>query len=79
MSPDAIAALLEHKTLAMTMVYARIADETAADEYFAVTEALYGQFNQLASDAEGREMRMQRLMHRFGRVPPNEYEADDLR
>jgi integrase/recombinase XerD len=45
MSLDAIAALLKHKTLAMTMIYARIADKTVADEYFAVTEkveALYG-------------------------------------
>ncbi|MFZ1438536.1 MAG: site-specific integrase [Candidatus Microthrix subdominans] len=44
MSIEAIAALLGHKTLAMTMVYARIADKTVADEYFAVTEkveALY--------------------------------------
>ena len=38
MSLDAIAALLGHKTLAMTMVYARIADKTVAEEYFAVTE-----------------------------------------
>ena len=40
----------------MTMIYARIADKTVADEYFAVTEkveALYGQPNQLASDDEG--------------------------
>jgi integrase/recombinase XerD len=46
MSLDAIAALLGHKTLAMTMIYARIADRTVADEYFAVTEkveALYDQ------------------------------------
>ena len=33
MSLEAIAALLGHKTLAMTMVYARIADKTVADEY----------------------------------------------
>jgi integrase/recombinase XerD len=68
MSLDAIAALLGHKTLAMTMIYARIADKTVADEYFAVTEkveALYGQPNQLASDDEGREMRKLRTeMHR---------------
>ena len=37
MSIDAIAALLGHKSLAMTMVYARIADKTVAEEYFAVT------------------------------------------
>ena len=68
MSLDAIAALLGHKTLAMTMVYARIADKTVADEYFAVTEkveALYGQPSQLGSDDEGREMRKLRSeMHR---------------
>jgi integrase/recombinase XerD len=68
MSLDAIAALLGHKTLAMTMIYARIADKTVAEEYFAVTEkveALYGQPNQLASDDEGREMRKLRTeMHR---------------
>ena len=68
MSLDAIAALLGHKTLAMTMIYARIADKTVAEEYFAVTEkveALYGQPSQLASDDEGREMRKLRTeMHR---------------
>jgi integrase/recombinase XerD len=68
MSRDAIAALLGHKTLAMAMIYARIADKTVADGYFAVTkkvEALYGQPNQLTSDDEGREMRKLRTeMHR---------------
>ncbi len=68
MSLDAIAALLGHKTLAMTMIYARIADKTVADEYFAVTEkveALYGQPRELACDDEGREMRKLRSeMHR---------------
>jgi hypothetical protein len=58
-----------NKTLAMTMIYARIADKTvAADEYFAVTEkveALYGQPDQLTSDDEGREIRKLRTeMHR---------------
>ena len=68
MSLDAIAALLGHKTLAMTMIYARIADKTVADEYFAVTEkveALYDQPRQLPADDEGREMRKLRAeMHR---------------
>ena len=68
MSLDAIAALLGHKTLAMTMVYARIADKTVADEYFAVTEkveALYDQPRQLDADDEGSEMRKLRgEMHR---------------
>ncbi len=67
-SIDAIAALLGHKTLAMTMVYARIADKTVADEYFSVTEkveALYGQPQQLTADHEGSEMRRLRAeMHR---------------
>ena len=68
MSLDAIAALLGHKTLAMTKIYARIADRTVADEYFAVTEkveALYDQPRRLASDDEGHQMRKLRAeMHR---------------
>jgi integrase/recombinase XerD len=68
MSLDAIAALLGHKTLAMTMVYARIADKTVAQEYFSVTEkveALYDQPRQLAAGDEGQEMRKLRSeMHR---------------
>jgi site-specific recombinase XerD len=68
MSLDAIAALLGHKTLAMTMVYARIADKTVADEYFAVSEkveALYGHPRALAAEDEGSEMRKLRAeMHR---------------
>jgi site-specific recombinase XerD len=68
MSIDAIAALLGHKTLAMTMIYARIADKTVAEEYFNVTEkveALYGQPRQLPRQEEGSEMRKLRgEMHR---------------
>jgi integrase/recombinase XerD len=68
MSLDAIAALLGHKTLAMTMVYARIADRTVANQYFAVTEkveALYDTPRQLPGDDEGSEMRKLRAeMHR---------------
>jgi integrase/recombinase XerD len=68
MSLDAIAALLGHKTLAMTMIYARIADKTVADEYFAVTEkveALYDQPRRLDAADEGTEMRKLRAeMHR---------------
>src|SRR5262245_6368741 len=68
MSLDAIAALLGHKTLAMTMIYARIADKTVAEEYFAVTEkveALYDQPCRLPADDEGSEMRKLRgEMHR---------------
>ena len=67
MSIEAIAALLGHKSLRMTMVYARIADRTVADEYFAVSEkveALYDRPRQLPADAEGAEMtRLRREMH----------------
>ena len=38
MSLDAIAALLGHKTLVMTMVYARIADKIVASEYLTDTK-----------------------------------------
>lgn len=38
MSLEAIATLLGHRDLSMTMVYARIADRTVADEYFSVAE-----------------------------------------
>lgn len=68
MSLEAIAALLGHKSLTMTMVYARIADRTVADEYFAVTEkveALYDQPRHLPAGDEGTEMRKLRSeMHR---------------
>ena len=45
MSLEAIAALLGHRSLDMTLRYAKIASRTVADEYFAVSEkveALYG-------------------------------------
>ena len=68
MSLEAIAALLGHRSMDMTMVYARIADRTVADEYFAVTEkveALYGQTT-LPADAEGPNMaRLRREHHRM--------------
>ncbi len=61
MSLEAIAALLGHHDLSMTMVYARIADRTVADEYFAVTkkvETLYAtsQPAVLSDDAAGPAM-----------------------
>ncbi len=40
MSLEAIAALLGHRSMRMTLTYARIADRTVADEYFRVTEAV---------------------------------------
>ena len=38
MSLEAIAALLGHRSMRMTLTYARISDRTIADEYFRVTE-----------------------------------------
>ena len=68
MSLEAIAALLGHKSLSMTLVYARIADRAVAEEYFAVSEkveALYDQPRQLPADAEGSEMaKLRREAHR---------------
>jgi hypothetical protein len=61
-------ALLGHPSLSMTRVYARIADRTVADEYFAVSEkveVLYDAPRQLPADAEGTEMaKLRREMHR---------------
>ena len=68
MSLETIAALLGHRSLHMTLVYAKIADRTVADEYFTVSEkveALYEAPKQLPADAEGAEMRKLRAeMHR---------------
>jgi integrase len=67
MSLEALAALLGHKSLRMTLVYARIADRTVADEYFSVSEkveALYDAPKELPADAEGAEMlKLRKEMH----------------
>lgn len=67
MSLEAIAMLLGHRSLRMTMVYARLADRTLADEYFAVSEKVEARYEaprQLPADAEGHEMaRLRREMH----------------
>jgi len=69
MSLEAIAALLGHRSLDMTLRYAKIASRTVADEYFAVTEkveAIYGQPPQLPADAAGPKMiRLRREHHRL--------------
>ncbi len=62
---EAVAAMLGHKKLEMTLVYARIADRTVADEYFDVTnrvDQLYS--HNLPADAEGPNMRRLREQHR---------------
>jgi integrase len=67
MSLEALAALLGHRSLRMTLVYARVADRKVADEYYSVSEqveALYDQPRQLPADAEGAEMlKLRREMH----------------
>jgi len=66
MSLEAIAALLGHRSMSMTMTYARIADRTVADEYFAVSEkveALYDKAPILPANAEGPSMRRLRREH----------------
>jgi site-specific recombinase XerD len=66
MSIEAIAALLGHRSLDMTMTYARMADRTVADEYFAVSarvEALYDQPRRLPAEAEGPAMARLRREH----------------
>ena len=40
MTLEAIAALLGHRSMRMTLTYARISDRTVAEEYFKVTEAV---------------------------------------
>jgi integrase/recombinase XerD len=48
MSLEAIAALLGHKTLRMTLIYARIADRTVADAYDKVTDQIDALYNRPA-------------------------------
>lgn len=67
MSLEAIAALLGHRSMRMTLVYARIANRTVAEEYFTVSEkveALYNTPKTLPANAEGTEMtKLRREMH----------------
>src|SRR4249920_2842013 len=64
---EAIAALLGHRKMEMTLVYARIANRVVADEYAAVSakiDALYGQPPELPADYETSGMaRLRRETH----------------
>jgi site-specific recombinase XerD len=56
---EAIAALLGHRSMEMTLTYARIADRVVADEYAALSakvDALYGQAPELPADVETTRM-----------------------
>jgi integrase len=60
MSLEAIAALLGHRSMRMTLTYARISNRTVAEEYFRVTQAVeanYGSGEPLPADLEGVNMR----------------------
>ena len=45
MSLEAIAAMLGHRSMRMTLLYARIADRTVADEYFAAADKVDALYN----------------------------------
>jgi site-specific recombinase XerD len=64
---EAIAALLGHQKMEMTLIYARIANRVVADEYAAVSaqiDALYGQPPELPADYETSGMaRLRRETH----------------
>lgn len=64
---EAIAALLGHRSMEMTLVYAKIANRTVAEEYEAVSaqiDALYGQVPELPADFETLSMvRLRREAH----------------
>jgi hypothetical protein len=68
MSLEAIAAMLGHRSMDMTLRYAKIANRTVAEEYFAVADkvdALYGQARTLPADALGPQLaRLRREHHR---------------
>lgn len=66
MSLEAIAAMLGHRSMDMTLRYAKIANRTVADEYFAVTDkvdALYAQARPLPADTIGPKMAQLRREH----------------
>ncbi len=66
MSLEAIAAMLGHRSMDMTLRYAKIANRTVADEYFAVTDkvdALYDHTQPLPADTIGPKMARLRREH----------------
>ena len=59
---------ITHKTMTMTLVYARIADKTVADQYFSVTEKVQALYQQqkpavLPAADEPKQMRKLRAEH----------------
>lgn len=67
MSLEAIAALLGHRSMRMTLTYARISDRTVAEEYFRVTEAVeagHAATGAMPAEVEGPNMRRLAADHR---------------
>lgn len=67
MSLEAIAALLGHRSIRMTLTYARISNGTVAEEYFRVTKAIedeYANVEPLPASLEGANMRRIAAEHR---------------
>ncbi len=60
MSLEAVAALLGHRSMRMTLTYARISNRTVAEEYFGVTQAVEASYESgeaLSASVEGANMR----------------------
>jgi integrase len=67
MSLEAIAALLGHRSMRMTLTYARISNRTVAEEYFRVTQAVEASYESgeaLPGSVEGANMRRIAAEHR---------------
>ncbi len=67
MSLEAIAALLGHRSMRMTLTYARISNRTVAEEYFRVTQAVEASYETgepLPASIEGANMRRIAAEHR---------------
>ncbi len=67
MSLEAIAALLGHPSMRMTLTYARISNRTVAEEYFRVTQAVEASYESgepLPASIEGANMRRIAAEHR---------------
>lgn len=71
MSVEAIAALLGHRSMRMTMHYARIADDTVAEQYFRVTEAVEAGYHHTIPQRHARAEERQRAAEAHRRLLGN--------
>ena len=67
MSLEAIAALLGHRSMDMTLIYARNSDQTVAEEYFRVTEAVEASYQRM------NDRDCWRRKHRHTARPPTDH------